>query len=58
MKKGPHAVITTNNDKSDAFKKAREPVRIQSIDEGIDDNEEILLSTSTQEDTNWDKVQI
>ena len=58
MKVGYHAVVATHNDKSEAFTKAREPERIKSVSDEIEDNEEIEPSTLTNKDTNWDKVKI
>ena len=58
MKVGSYAVIATNLSPSDAFTKAREPQRLESVADEIEDNEEDQPSTSTHRDSEWDMVKI
>ena len=57
-KAGSYAVIATNYDKKEAFSKAREPKRLDSVCVDSDEEEEdaeIQPSTSRKSDE-WDKV--
>ena len=56
MKKGSHVAIAANQKKSDAFTKAREPKRILSTCDSIDDSNEIQPSSPKTEKFSFDKV--
>ena len=62
MKVGTYAVIATNNEKSEAFTKAREPKRIDSVcvdsEEEEEDKEIQPTPTTSRKNNEWEKVQI
>ena len=56
-KAGGYAAIATNRDKSDAFTKAREVKRLESIDiQDDEDDSEATERSTTMENIKWDKV--
>ena len=59
-KVGTYAVIATNNAKSEAFTKAREPKRLDSVcvdsEEEQEEEDAEVQPTTSRKNTEWDKV--